>query len=90
MYKFTPSDFSDLHSTPSKVIDNPIMTPQMPKPMNQTATPKNTKASTGAGVVKRRYQKIRFHENGLINVERKAGKYPKMSATKPDRCTVLD
>jgi hypothetical protein len=74
----------------SSIIDNFITVPQMPKPRNQTATPKNTKASTGAGVVKRRYRKVRFHENGLLNVERKTGKYLKMSATKPDRCTVLD
>jgi hypothetical protein len=45
---------------------------------NQKASTKGTKAFTDAEVVKRRYKKIRFHENGLINVERKTGKYFKM------------
>lgn len=40
--------------------------------------PKKSTASTGAGVVKRRYKAVRFHEDGLLNVERKAGKYFKM------------
>jgi hypothetical protein len=45
---------------------------------NQKASPKGTKAFIDAGVVKRRHKKVRFHENGLINVERKTGKYFKM------------
>ncbi|CAN9349792.1 hypothetical protein AALT_g5434 [Alternaria alternata] len=46
---------------------------------NQKASPKGTKAFIDAGVVKRRHKKVRFHENGLINVERKTGKYFKMA-----------
>jgi hypothetical protein len=45
---------------------------------NQKASTKGTKAFTDAEVVKRRYKKVRFHENGPINVERKSGKYLKM------------
>ncbi|OAG15989.1 hypothetical protein CC77DRAFT_1078733 [Alternaria alternata] len=46
---------------------------------NQKASTKGTKAFIDAGVVKRRHKKVRFHENGLINVERKTGKYFKMA-----------
>jgi hypothetical protein len=33
---------------------------------------------TRVGVSKRRYNKVRFLENGLLDVERKAGKFLKM------------
>ncbi|CAN9355968.1 unnamed protein product [Alternaria alternata] len=46
---------------------------------NQKASTKGTKAFIDAGVVKRRHKKVRFHENGLINVERKTGKYFKIA-----------
>jgi len=63
----------------SHFIDSLIMASQKPK---QTATiAKGTKASTGAGVVKRGHKKLRFHENGLLNVETKTGKYLKMSVS---------
>ncbi|KAI4915817.1 hypothetical protein J4E90_004263 [Alternaria incomplexa] len=42
-------------------------------------TAKSTKASTGAGVVKRSHKKLRFHENGLLNVETQTGKYLKIA-----------
>ncbi|KAI4953795.1 hypothetical protein J4E91_002643 [Alternaria rosae] len=42
--------------------------------LKQTATTaKSTNASTGAGVAKRSHKKLRFHENGLLNIERKTG-----------------
>ncbi|KAB2106558.1 hypothetical protein AG0111_0g5447 [Alternaria gaisen] len=46
---------------------------------NQEASTKGTKAFIDAGVVERRYKKVRFHENGLLNVERKTGKYFKIA-----------
>ncbi|KAI4684957.1 uncharacterized protein J4E88_004399 [Alternaria novae-zelandiae] len=45
------------------------------KPKQTTTTAKSMKASTGAGVAKRSHKKLRFHENGLLNVETKTGKY---------------
>ncbi|KAH6878870.1 hypothetical protein BKA58DRAFT_104633, partial [Alternaria rosae] len=48
--------------------------------LKQTATTaKSTNASTGAGVAKRSHKKLRFHENGLLNIERKTGKYLKIA-----------
>ncbi|KAL6704741.1 hypothetical protein ACN47E_007662 [Coniothyrium glycines] len=38
-----------------------------------------SKGATRAGVTKRRYDKVRFHDNGLLNVERKTGKYFKIA-----------
>ncbi|KAG9188226.1 hypothetical protein G6011_02149 [Alternaria panax] len=49
------------------------MAPRKLNLKNQKASTKDTKASTDAGVVKRRYAKVRFHENGLLNVEPKTG-----------------
>ncbi|KAI4926058.1 uncharacterized protein J4E92_006795 [Alternaria infectoria] len=47
---------------------------------NQTATvAKSMKASTGEGVAKRSHKKLRFHANGLLNVEQKTGKYLKIA-----------
>ncbi|KAI4631502.1 uncharacterized protein J4E87_002207 [Alternaria ethzedia] len=45
------------------------------KPKQTATVAKSRKASTGAGVAKRSYKKVRFHENGLLNVETKTGKY---------------
>jgi hypothetical protein len=47
------------------------------KPDFKTAAPGNMSKSTG-GVKKRQYMKVRFLENGLLDVERKNGKYLKM------------
>jgi len=49
------------------------------KPKQTATIAKGTKASTGAGVVKRGHKKLRFHENVLLNVEQNTGKYLKMS-----------
>jgi hypothetical protein len=49
-----------------------------------TTTADSTKVSTGAGIEKRRSKKLRFYEDSLLNVERKAGKYLKISVTKPN------
>jgi hypothetical protein len=38
----------------------------------------DTTERIGAGVSKRRYKKVRFLENGLLNVERKTGKFFKV------------
>jgi hypothetical protein len=55
-----------------------------PKLDDKTATTvKSTNGSTGAGVENRRSKKLGFHENGLLNVERKAGKYLEILVTKP-------
>jgi len=48
--------------------------------LKQTATvAKSMKASTGEGVAEGSHKKLRFHANGLLNVEQKTGKYLKMS-----------
>jgi len=49
------------------------------KPKQTATVAKSMKASTGAGVAKRSHKKLRFHENGLLNVETQTGKYLKMS-----------
>jgi hypothetical protein len=49
------------------------------KPANKSSdTAKATSKASDAGVVKRKYKRVRFLENGLIDVERKAGKFVKM------------
>ncbi|KAI4648275.1 hypothetical protein J4E93_004687 [Alternaria ventricosa] len=61
----------------SQIIDNLIMASRKPK---QTATvAKSMKASTGGRVAKRSHKKLRFHANGLLNVEQKTGKYLKIA-----------
>jgi FKBP-type peptidyl-prolyl cis-trans isomerase len=54
------------------------MAPQKPDAKDHASAAKNLKASTGAGVAKRQYKKVRFLENGLLYVDRKTGKYLKM------------
>ena len=51
------------------------------KPKQTATTAKRTKASTGAGVAKRSNKKLRFHENGLLDVETQTGKYLEMSVS---------
>jgi len=51
------------------------------KPKQTATIAKGTKASTGAGVAKRSHKKLRFQENGLLNVETQAGKYLEMSVS---------
>ncbi|KAF2830991.1 hypothetical protein CC86DRAFT_463001 [Ophiobolus disseminans] len=50
------------------------------KPTNKAFTlPTGTSKDTAAGVTKRRYKKVRFFENGLLDVERKTGKFLKIA-----------
>ncbi|USP77115.1 hypothetical protein yc1106_04389 [Curvularia clavata] len=66
------------------------MAPRKPHDMNDKATsPNKSTASTGAGVVKRRYEKVRFYEDGLLNIERKAGKYFKMARQNQQQSPLL-
>jgi hypothetical protein len=52
------------------------------KPANKSSdTAKATSKASDAGVVKRKYKRVRFLENGLIDVERKAGKFVKMQVS---------
>ncbi|KAF7671513.1 hypothetical protein GT037_010325 [Alternaria burnsii] len=60
-------------------IDDIIMASRKLDFKNQKASTKGTKAFTDTEVVKRRYKKVRFHEDGLLNVERKTGKYFKIA-----------
>jgi len=85
IYQLSFLDFVSHLITSSRTIDDIIMAPRKLYLENQKASPKGTKAFIDAGVVKRRHKKVRFHENGLINVERKTGKYFKMWVTE-SRC----
>lgn len=78
IYQLSFLDFVSHLITSSRTIDDIIMAPRKLYLENQKTSTKGTKAFIDAGVVKRRYKKVRFHENGLINVERKTGKYFKM------------
>lgn len=78
IYQLSSLDFVSHLITSSRTIDDIRMAPHKLDLKNQKVSTKGTKAFTDAEVVKRRYKKIRFHENGLINVERKTGKYFKM------------
>ncbi|CAN9321678.1 unnamed protein product [Alternaria sp. RS040] len=60
-------------------IDDIIMASRKLDFKNQKASIKGKKAFTDTEVVKRRYKKVRFHEDGLLNVERKTGKYFKIA-----------
>jgi len=53
------------------------MAPRKPN-IKASAAPAATSKTTGAGVAKRRYPKVRFLDNGLLDVERKTGKFLKM------------
>ena len=64
-------------SSTTQAIQLPAMAPR--KSNNKaSAVPAATTKTTGTGVAKRRYPKVRFLENGLVDVERKAGKFLKM------------
>jgi len=53
------------------------MAPRKPK-IKASAASAATSKTTGTEVAKRRYPKVRFLENGLVDVERKAGKFLNM------------
>jgi hypothetical protein len=50
------------------------MAPRKPD-IRASAKPATTTKPTGAGVVKHQYKNLRLHENGLLDVERKTGKF---------------
>jgi hypothetical protein len=69
-----PNDTTISSSLPTRL---PNMAPR--KPANKSSdTPNAPPKASDARVVKRKYKKVRLIENGLIDVERKAGKFLKM------------
>jgi hypothetical protein len=54
------------------------MAPQKPSTKDKASLTRLSKAVAGEGITKRQSKKVRLFENGLLDVERKAGKYFKL------------
>ena len=72
--------FSTTHPSPpppTLLTSSITMAPRKPVPKPSVTAAIPTKTS-GDRVAKRKYTKVRRHESGLLDVERKTGKYLKM------------